>query len=119
MPVYCQDPGNNLLALYTGEAVLVKPGLTQRDELSALAHEYKHVLDGQPHLPRYLAPKVELACDVFAAELLIDTDELFRLARMYPDEPGRIAYELGVTDWLLNAWMRAHPISIDSEDLVA
>lgn len=65
------------------------------------------------------SPAIESKRDLQAAEYLIDPAEFYKIAAIYPDDPVRVARELGVTDRLLNAWVRAHPISADSEDLVA
>lgn len=112
IPLEYKNPGNGLLGLYTGKAIHIKPGLTTRDERSVLAHELKHAIDGQTHLPHHIAPKIEAACDLYAADLLINPQELHTLATLYPDDPGRIAYELNVADWVLNAYIRAHPLHL-------
>lgn len=100
--------------LYQGTHIALRPGLTQRAERSVLAHELGHHHYGHTHIPRTLAPKIENACDLYAAEMLIDEQELINLAHQYPEDPAHIAYELGVTDWILNAYIRAHPLPKDT-----
>lgn len=109
-----------LWGLHAGNRVIyLQKSVTAREQRSVLAHELGHEARGDVHIPRHLAPKAEASCDVYAAEMLIDPEELLRLAHLYPDNPGQVAYELDVADWVLDAYLRAHPISIDSEDLVA
>lgn len=118
----------NITVTYTGSThyaglhqhgtIYLAKGLTEREERSVLAHELGHYFRGETHIWADAAPKAEAAADLYAAELLIDEAELNRLARCYPDEPGRIAYELGVADWVLDAWVRAYPLA-DEYDEVA
>lgn len=96
--------------LYTGTHLLIRPHLPHRYELGTLWHELGHHHYGLTHIPHQLSPKLEARCDLYAAEHLINPQELSKLARIYPDEPSRIAYELGVTDRLLNTYIRAHPL---------
>lgn len=96
--------------LYRGDHIAITPGLTQREERSTLAHELGHHEYGHTHVPQFFAPRLEAACDLYAAEMLIDEYELLRLAQLYPEDPARIAYELDVASWVLDAWVRAHPL---------
>lgn len=101
--------------LYSGDYIALRPGLTQREERSTLAHELGHHHYGLTHIPHRLSPKLEAACDLYAAEMLIDEQELLTLARQYPDDPARVAYELGVSSWVLEAWLKSHPIEKDCD----
>ena len=53
----------------------------------------------------------ERACDLKAAENLIDPVILRRAAAFYPDNLSALAYELDVTDELLAIYLDAHPFT--------
>lgn len=101
--------------VYRGSHIAVRPGLTQREERSVIAHELGHHYYGHTHVHRSFAPKLEAACDLYAAEMLISEQELLRLAHEYPDDPARVAYELNVSSWVLDAWVKAHPLPADMD----
>lgn len=101
--------------LYTGSCIILLPGMTQREERSTLAHELGHHHYGHTHVHRSFEPKLEAACDLYAAEMLIDEVALLKLAHLYPDDPATIAYELNVSSWVLEAWAREHPLTADMD----
>ncbi|MFW0120326.1 ImmA/IrrE family metallo-endopeptidase [Rothia sp. P5764] len=95
--------------LYTGDRLLVRPHLPNRFEISTLWHELGHHHYGLTHVPSHLSSRLEYKCDCYAAEHLINQRDLEILARIYPDDSERIAYELGVTQRILKAYLSAHP----------
>lgn len=96
-----------------GNTIYIATDLTGRELISVLWHELGHHARGDSCFPRTLTPRIEAACDLYAAQALINEQELRRLASIYPDNPAKIAYELGVADWVLDAWVRAHPLPAD------
>lgn len=101
-----------------GNTIYIAADLTGRELISVLWHELGHHARGDSCFPRALTPRIEAACDLYAAQALIDERELRRLASIYPDNPAKIAYELGVADWVLDAWVRAYPLAT-VEDCIA
>lgn len=101
--------------LYRGDHIVVKPGLTQREERSVVAHELGHHYYGQTHIHRSYSTKLERLCDLYAGKMLIDEQELIHLAHEYPDDLARIAYELNVSLWLLETWITKYPIRADMD----
>ncbi|MEW2010328.1 ImmA/IrrE family metallo-endopeptidase [Microbacterium sp. NPDC078814] len=71
---------------------------------SALAHGVGHAAHGHEDD----RPKHEKQADKFAAQNLIDPDELADLYKWCPDEQ-RVIHELGVTTRLFRAYVLAHP----------
>ncbi|MFW0169259.1 ImmA/IrrE family metallo-endopeptidase [Rothia sp. P4278] len=109
-----------LHAYWDGQQIIIDPRLTQRQERCALTHDLMHVQAGDAtYVHAMKSPAIESKRDLQAAEYLIDPAEFHKVAAIYPDDPVRVARELGVTDRLLNAWARARPMSIIGEDLVA
>lgn len=102
-----------LAGLNTEKAIYLAPE-TSRNMRSTLAHELGHRVRGEVHIPHQFSHRSELAADLYAAELLIDPAQLATLASAYPDNPGQIAYELDVADWVLNTYLRAHPEALTS-----
>lgn len=92
-----------------GNIIFLQKGMTERDTISILWHELGHHARGETHVASAVRCKSEIAADLYAAERLIDPDELARLAVLYPDDTGRLAYELGVADWVLESYLGAHP----------
>lgn len=109
-----------LHAYWDGARIIVDTRLSQTQERCAITHDLMHVIAGdEPYLHVLSSPAIEAKRDLQAAELLIDPTAFRQVAAMYPDDGAKVACELGVTDRLLNAWVRAHPINMDYEDLVA
>lgn len=102
-----------------GGVIFLQKGMTERDEISTLWHELGHDERGEVHVADASQCKAERAADLYAAEKLVDPQELARLASLYPDDPGLIAYELGVADWVLDAYLRAHPLVADLAEAAA
>ena len=109
IPIVYGHPGEGRLGRWDGTRIIIRPNQTARVERSVICHELIHAIFDEPHFPAVLSPRIEARCDRMAAEKLIDSDELRELAQAYPDDPGRVAYELGVTDRILEAYLKAHP----------
>lgn len=111
-------PGNGLTGLYVGQrngapTVLLKPGMSEREERSTLAHELVHVEhDDLPTLDHTWHARRERRCNRVAAERLIDRSALLCLASAYEDR-GVWALELGVAGYLLDAYLEAHPLPVE------
>lgn len=95
-----------------GKTIFLARNQTQRDLDSTLWHELGHDARGETHIATDRKCKAERAADLYAAEHMIDPVKLEELAVLYPNDPGRIAYELGVADWVLSAWIMAHPLDL-------
>ncbi|UCR88319.1 ImmA/IrrE family metallo-endopeptidase [Mycetocola spongiae] len=85
-------------------AIFLRPGMTRRHERSVLAHEVAHVELGHVLSTR----RTEAAADARAARLLIDPAELAAQMR-WSQEVAELAIELGVSERILLAYLRAHP----------
>lgn len=73
---------------------------------NACAHGVAHALYGHEDD----RPKHEVQADRYAAERLIDPDELAEIMRWAPD-PARLAQELGVTGRLLRVYLNVHRLA--------
>lgn len=102
------DPGEGNRGLWAGNhTIILKPQLTTLQARCTLAHEIVHAQYDPPLIPHHLSPKAEARADRIAAQRLINSDEYLRLARIYRDNPAQLAYELGVTPKILNAYIRS------------
>lgn len=95
--------------------IYIAGDLTGRELISVLWHELGHHARGDNCFPTTFTSKIEAACDLYAAQALIDERELRRLAHEYPDDPARIAYELNVSSWVLDAYIRANPLPASTD----
>lgn len=102
-----QELGNDLLGLYTGDKIILTPGMKEAEEKSTLGHELAHAKYDSPYIHKSLSAKAEARADRQAAEWLIDPDEFARLSRFL--DPGELALELKVTGWLIKVFMDEHP----------
>ncbi|PPG38638.1 ImmA/IrrE family metallo-endopeptidase [Rathayibacter sp. AY2B5] len=93
----------NGLWLPDERVIILKRGLRAWHERQTLAHELGHVCLGHAET----TPRIERLADRWAARKLIAPDHLADVARMSPD-PGVWALELGVTDHLLELYLRDH-----------
>lgn len=113
-----QPPGNGLTGLYVGQrngrpTVLLKPGMSTREERSTLAHELVHVEhDDLPTLDHTWHARRERRCNRVAAGRLIEREALLQLASAYEDR-GMWAIELGVSGFILDAYLEAWPIHVE------
>lgn len=120
VPIAYRKLAHPLHAYWDGTRIWLDTRLSQRQERCALAHDLMHVRAGDdPYLHHAHSPRVEAKRDAEAAEMLIDPDAFYRAAAIYPDDPSKVARELGVTDRLLNAWVRAHPELSEGRDRAA
>lgn len=75
--------------------------LTQR---MTLAHECGHAWHGHDWTLYHDRERDEREADVYAARLLIRTEDYAYAERIVGDHPGAIAKELGVTRHLVDLW---------------
>ena len=98
-------PGQGILGRYdhASRTIILREGMLTRQERSVLAHELVHGTRGDEHdaWDALYSARRERACDLKAAENLIDPVILRRAAAFYPDNLSALAYELDVTDELL------------------
>lgn len=85
-------PDHNLIVLKSGMRAVYKR--------TTLAHEIGHAVLGH----RDDRPKHEVLADRFAAERLIDRNNLLELGQ-WVDQPARLAAELGVTTRILRVYL--------------
>lgn len=87
--------------------IVIRPGMSHRQERCTLAHEIAHALAGD--VRSAFGPvnaRQESRADQRAAQLLVDLDE-YRLAeRLHGPHCGAIADELDVTVHMLAVWRR-------------
>lgn len=83
--------------------VVIKESLRPAHRRVACAHAIGHWMHRHPDN----RPKHEVQADRYAAEMLVDRDEISDLIRTAPDL-ARIAAELGVTTRLLRVYLGAH-----------
>jgi Zn-dependent peptidase ImmA (M78 family) len=86
--------------------ILIDERLSPREELCALAHEVGHARLGHVGCHEYadqewLAQRIELAADRWAAERLVSFDRLRAALAAYPDDLAAVSDQLGVTDEVL------------------
>lgn len=99
------NPGEGNRGLWAGNhTIILKPGLTTLQARSTLAHEIVHAEYDQPLIPHHLSLKAEARANRIAAIRLIHSKDFTRLAGIYPDNPAQLAYELGVTPKILEAY---------------
>ena len=87
--------------------ISLRKGLSYVQERCTLAHELGH--DFYRHAPNpggHNATKAERLADQYAADLLIDPQQLVELLQFHPTSPAAIAEELEVTQHLLNVMLR-------------
>lgn len=99
---------HNIHGLWTGAKVLLDPRLSTLQVRSDLTHELVHVELDEPYLHKSYAARVENRCDKVAAARLIDYSEYASLARIYPDNLPLLAVELGVTQEMLETYIKHH-----------
>jgi len=96
----------NELWLPDHKTIVLRDGLRHVHQRTALAHGIGHADLGH----RDDRPKHEVQADRYAAENLIDYDELVDLMRWTPD-PARLSLELGVTVRLLRVYLNVHRLA--------
>lgn len=100
---------NGNLGLWDGHKIHLDETLTAREQTSVLSHEIVHAeFEDEPTLDHVWHARREARCDRIAAERLINPTHLLELATI-TDDIGIWAIELGVTGWLLEAYLKAHP----------
>ena len=108
-------PGQGILGRYdhASRTIILREGMLTRQERSVLAHELVHATRGDEHdaWDALYSARRERACDLKAAENLIDPVILRRAAAFYPDNLSALAYELDVTAELLAIYLDAHPFT--------
>lgn len=113
-----RPPGNGLTGLYIGHrdgrpTVLLKPGMSAREERSTLAHELVHVEhDDRPTADLTWHARRERRCNRVAAGRLIERESLLQLASAYEDR-GMWAIELGVSGFILDAYLESWPLPVE------
>ncbi|WIE54199.1 ImmA/IrrE family metallo-endopeptidase [Curtobacterium sp. MCBD17_003] len=85
------------------KVIFIQERLRRVHDRSALAHELGHACLGH----RDDRPKHEVMADRFAAENMINRDELVDLMKWSPD-PSRWSLELGVSTRLIRVWWNLH-----------
>lgn len=103
---------DGMLGLYTGKSIIIAPDLSPRVERCVIAHELGHHAFDAPFMHAHQYMKAERRADRYAAEMLLDEGEVRRLSRFL--DPGELALELGVTGWVLRAFLEAHPLAVAS-----
>lgn len=105
------NPGKGNRGLWAGNhTIILKPGLTALQAQCTLSHEIVHAEYDPPLIPDHLSLKAENRADRIAALRLIPPDAYDELIKIYPDNPNQLAYELGVTIKILDAFTRHHTI---------
>lgn len=84
--------------------MFVRWGLDPVTRRCAIAHELGHAHAGD----ECSSPRAEKAADEWAAQQLLDLDEVEEVARDVDHAPAAMAAELGVTPNLLAVWMRLY-----------
>lgn len=120
VPIVYRKLAGGLHAYWDGARIIVDTRLSQTQERCAITHDLMHVLAGdEPYLHVLSSPSIEAKRDLQAAELLIDPAAFRQAATMYPDDGAKVARELGITNRILNAWVRAHGVELIELDEVA
>lgn len=87
--------------------VVLHRGLTAAQERCTLAHEVAHAEYGDVVTGRqWWDARSEARADRVAAGRLVDPGDLKGLVAVYGEDFDRLALELGVTRWLLDAALR-------------
>lgn len=114
VPIVYRKLAGGLQAYWDGARIIVDTRLSQTQERCAITHDLMHVIAGdEPYLHVLSSPSIEAKRDLQAAELLIDPGAFARAVAFYPDDPAKVAAELGVTNRILNAYARAHPLPVE------
>lgn len=96
------------LGLWDGHTIHLAEDLTTREVPCVLGHELVHAeYQDEPTTDPHWSAKREARCDRIAARRLIDPHQLHDLLATTTDL-GYIAVELGVTGWLLEAYLKDH-----------
>ncbi len=93
----------NGLWIPEARTIFLQPRLHRVHERSVLAHELVHAEFGDVGRSAFQ----ERRADRIAARRLVQNDELRRAARL-SDDPGAWALEIGVTDHMLDIFLRDH-----------
>ena len=94
----CWYPEHNL--------IVMRQGMRHVQTRSALAHEMGHVTYGHTDD----RPKHEVQADRWAADMLIDKEQVSTLLEWVPDS-ARLAAELGVTTRLVRVYLNVHHLA--------
>lgn len=106
VPIEWGDPGGNRLGLWTGDKIILSPAQSDRSATSTLSHEIVHVeYCDEPTPDLVWSARREARCDRLAAERLISPHDLVDIAAC-TDDIGQWALELGVTGWILEAYLK-------------
>lgn len=104
------DHGLSDFYLDTARTISTRRGMAVWDYKSVLAHELGHATfrdRRNGHL--YFDHMQELRADRFAANLLIDQDQLLHLAPWHGNDLHSLALDLEVTPKLLETYLKQHP----------
>ena len=120
VPIVYRKLAGGLHAYWDGARIIVDTRLSQTQERCAITHDLMRVIAGdEPYLHALGAAAVEARRDAQAADLLIEPGAFTRAVALYPDDPAKVAAELGITNRILNAWVRAHWVELIELDEVA
>lgn len=91
--------------LYVDEqAIVLRHGLDTITERCVLTHELGH----HHYQHRCSTPRAEYQADRWAAAKLINPNDVVECGRVWPTNPEKWCWELGVTERILRAWLRDH-----------
>lgn len=109
IPVLWGNPGCGHLGLWTGSHIILDAEMRSREARCVLAHEIVHAeFEDHPTADHIWHARREARCNRIAAARLINPNRLLELAATTEDM-GIWALELGVTGWLLEAYLKANP----------
>lgn len=96
--------------LHSDGRIILRLGMSRRQERCTLAHEIQHALAADVRsLFGLVNARQEVRADLRAARLLIDVDEYRAAEGIYGPHCGAIADELDVTLHILSVWrQRSH-----------
>lgn len=88
--------------------IILRPGMSRRQERCTLAHEVQHAISGDIRsIFGLVNRRQETRADVRAALMLIDIDEYRVAEQLHAAHCGGIADELDVTLHMLRVWREA------------
>lgn len=88
--------------------IVLRPGMSRRQERCTLAHEIQHALAADVRSVFGLVnARQEARADIRAAQMLIDLDEYRAAERLHGPHSGAIADELDVTLHMLSVWRQS------------
>ena len=93
----------------SSRTITTRRGLSIAEYKSTLAHEIAHAFHGDTPTGDIYSARQEARADKWAAHLLINPCEAVKIVVAY-QHPKSAAYELEVTEHLLNVWLRNNPL---------